>query len=239
MEKEPTRLLLNKGENVMQEVIHVALLERHQLFREGMKLTLQSNPLLHIVADSDCYSVLDQVTALYNIDILLIDIHLLLDHRTDIERMMEQNHTKVIALANKGEESNVTEAVKIGIHGYLLKEMDTKSFLQAVGTVIDGDAYIHPNATNDLVEDYRRLMSEEENDDTETTFHRPHHLYTKRECEILQLLTDGKSNRKIAETLEISEKTVKNHVSSLFKKMQVHDRTQAVVTAIRNNWVQL
>lgn len=68
---------------------------------------------------------------------------------------------------------------------------------------------------------------------------RPLHLYTKRECEVLQLLTDGKSNRQIAEALNISEKTVKNHVSSLFKKMKVNDRTQAVVTAIKNNWVEL
>lgn len=67
----------------------------------------------------------------------------------------------------------------------------------------------------------------------------PLHLFTKRECEVLQLLTDGQSNRKIAETMDISEKTVKNHVSSLFKKMKVNDRTQAVVTAIRNNWVTL
>ena len=68
---------------------------------------------------------------------------------------------------------------------------------------------------------------------------RPFHLLTKRECEVLQLLTDGQSNRTIGETLFISEKTVKNHVSSILQKMAVNDRTQAVVTAIKNGWVEV
>src|SRR5699024_1020960 len=77
------------------------------------------------------------------------------------------------------------------------------------------------------------------NDMVEVIDEPPRKLYSKREGEILQLLVDGQSNRQIAKTLDISEKTVKNHVSSLFKKLQVNDRTQAAVMAIRNNWVSL
>lgn len=238
MGNESNKYSVNEGGNKVNEIIHVALIDRHQLFREGVKLIIQENTLFHIVADSDQYEVLEQVTALYQIDILLIDVRILMDYREGVERIIEQHDTKVIVLANEGEESYVTEAVKIGIHGYLLKEMDKISFIHAIEMVIDGEAYIHPNVTSDLVKDYRRLI-EGEHCGSEQSFEPPYHLYTKRECEILQLLTDGQSNREIAETLEISEKTVKNHVSSLFKKMQVHDRTQAVVTAIRNNWVQL
>ena len=109
---------------------------------------------------------------------------------------------------------SLQESTTLGMSAYyLLKEMDKKSFLHAIEIIISGDAYIHPNVTHNLVEDYRRLLNGERKDDTNKPFARPYHLYTKRECEILQLLTDGKSNRKIAETLEISEKTVKNHVS--------------------------
>src|SRR5699024_12265596 len=93
--------------------------------------------------------------------------------------------------------------------------------------------YIQYFASSKLVKTYIQLIKIEE----EVTI--PVHLFNKREGEVLQLLTDGQSNRKIAETVDISEKTVKNHVSSLFKKMKVNDRTQAVVTAIRNNWVTL
>ncbi|NAO99427.1 DNA-binding response regulator, partial [Halomonas sp. MG34] len=68
---------------------------------------------------------------------------------------------------------------------------------------------------------------------------KPLHLLTKRECQVLQLLADGKSNRAVAETLYISEKTVKNHVSNILQKMNVNDRTQAVVSAIRKGWVEV
>ena len=68
---------------------------------------------------------------------------------------------------------------------------------------------------------------------------RPYHLLTRRECEVLQLLAEGKSNRRIGETLFISEKTVKNHVSNILQKMNCEDRTQAVVEAIKRGWVEV
>jgi len=224
----------------MEERIQIVLIDQHQLFREGIKLILESNDAFQIVAESDQYEVLNEVSSLFDIDIVLMDVHLLKENLTEMKEKIYNHETKVIVLANKGEESFVTKAVKVGVHGFLFREMEKIPFVQAIKMVKEGEAYIHPEATHSLVEDYRKLM-EEENEESEKGFEvdRPYHLYTKRECEILQLLTDGQSNRRIAETLDISEKTVKNHVSSLFKKMQVHDRTQAVVMAIRNNWVQL
>src|SRR5699024_4657924 len=130
------------------------------------------------------------------------------------------------------------EAIQAGVHGYIFKEMNMFSFVDAIKIVTTGESYYHPNVTSDLVNEYRSILQDNYKEKEEEV-NRPLHLYTKRECEVLQLLTDGQSNRTIAKTLNISEKTVKNHVSSLFKKMQVHDRTQAVVMAIRNNWVEL
>ena len=90
------------------------------------------------------------------------------------------------------------------------------------------------------MQEFKRL-SEREHKGTfqQAEVRRPLHLLTKRECEVLQLLTDGQSNRVIGETLYISEKTVKNHVSSILQKMNVNDRTQAVVMAIKNGWVEV
>ena len=223
----------------MPKQIQIALVDRHQLFREGVKLILEADESFHIVVDGDQFDTFQNASTLIDVDIVLIDINIFMENEEALKSILQNTDTKIIVLANHGEESFVTKAVKIGVHGFLMKEMDKMSFVQAIRIVKDGDAYIHPNATHNLVEEYRRLIEEEHSGKTESTFERPYHLYTKRECEILQLLTNGQTNRKIAETLEISEKTVKNHVSSLFKKMQVNDRTQAVVTAIRNNWVQL
>lgn len=219
----------------MEESIKVVIIDRYHLFREGVKLILETNSSFDIIAESDKYDVLEQASSLFNLDVLLLDINIFMENMKDVKQLIEEHDMKVIVLADKGEESFVTEAIKVGVHGFLFKEMDKNSFIHAIRSVKSGEMYIHPEATRSLIEEYQKLLD----GDTEEEFKRPRHLYTKRECEILQLLTDGQSNRRISETLGISEKTVKNHVSSLFKKMQVNDRTQAVVKAIRNDWVQL
>jgi two-component system response regulator DegU len=136
----------------------------------------------------------------------------------------------------------VTHALKTGAQGYLLKEMDSDSLIEAIRVVSEGGSYLHPKVTHNLVKEYRRLATESvASGAAERTveYRKPLHLLTKRECQVLQLLADGKSNRAVAETLYISEKTVKNHVSNILQKMNVNDRTQAVVTAIKNGWVEV
>src|SRR5690606_39982262 len=107
----------------------------------------------------------------------------------------------------------------------MLKEMDADEIVEAIKVVSNGGSYLHPKVTKNLVAEFRRL-SEHENKGNfhQTEIRRPFHLLTKRECEVLQLLTDGQSNRTIDETLFFSEKQVKNHESSIFKKMNVNDR---------------
>lgn len=223
----------------MKEIVRLALIDRYQLFREGIKMILESYETFQIVIESEHFAMLEDARSLKSLDVLLIDVGLLSAHQDDIEQMIEEEGIKVIVFADKGEEVFVTDAIKLGVHGFLFKEMDKYSFIEAIHLVLSGTAYIHPNATHDLVEDYRHLANLNEHETINIQDQAPDRLYSKREGEILQLLTDGQSNRKIAETLEISEKTVKNHVSSLFKKLQVNDRTQAVVMAIKNNWVEL
>lgn len=217
--------------------INILLIDHRQLFREGVKRVLESESSFNVIVSSDDYSVIKTVIPIHEVDVILMDVNILFQNKDKLRKdIIDDNRIKIIVMASEGEEYYITEAIKLGVHGYLLKEMDIFSFVDAIKTVHNGVSYIHPTVTHDLVEDYRKLTHpKEEKDEVK----RPLHLYTKRECEVLQLLTDGQSNREIAKTLNISEKTVKNHVSSLFKKMQVHDRTQAVVTAIRNNWVQL
>src|SRR5699024_2006538 len=123
--------------------------------------------------------------------------------------------------------------------GYLLKEMDSNALVEAIRVVSEGGSYLHPKVTHNLVKEYRKLAEENENKENFVFFSKPLHLLTRRECEVLQLLAEGKSNRDVAESLEISEKTVKNHVSNILQKLNVKDRTQAVVRAIKNGWVKM
>lgn len=222
-----------------EKTLNIVLIDQQQLFREGVKSVLETEEMFHIIVTGDDYSIVETVLLNHEVDIIIIDINVFKKHKHQIKNQLlhDQSNIKVVVLSGEGEESYITEAVKLGVHGYLLREMNVFNFIEAIKLVFNGLSYIHPTVTHDLIEDYRSLtqLGNGEN----AFFQKPLHLYTKRECEVLQLLTNGQSNRKIAETLNISEKTVKNHVSSLFKKMNVNDRTQAVVTAIRNNWVEL
>ena len=220
----------------------IIIIDDHQLFREGVKRILDFEDSFEVVAEGD--DGID-VLGLYERnepDVVLMDINM--PEKNGVEATAEliekYPDAKVMVLSIHDDESYVTHALKSGALGYMLKEMDADEIVEAIKVVSKGGSYLHPKVTKNLVAEFRRL-SEHENKGNfhQTEIRRPFHLLTKRECEVLQLLTDGQSNRTIGETLFISEKTVKNHVSSILQKMNVNDRTQAVVTAIKNGWVEV
>lgn len=220
----------------------IVIIDDHQLFREGVKRILDFESTFDVIAEGD-----DGVDTLrlyeeYSPDVILMDINMPQMNGIEATEQLIAKYpeAKVIMLSIHDDESYVSHALKSGALGYMLKEMDADEIVGAIKIVAKGGSYLHPKVTRNLVAEYRRL-SERENKGNfhQTEIRRPFHLLTKRECEVLQLLTDGQSNRAIGESLYISEKTVKNHVSSILQKMNVNDRTQAVVTAIKNGWVEV
>jgi two-component system response regulator DegU len=177
-------------------------------------------------------------------DVVLMDINMPNVNGIEATQQLIENFpdSKVIILSIHDDENYVTHALKTGASGYMLKEMDADALIEAIKVVADGGSYLHPKVTHNLVKEYRRLASEEGSGNQflrQMEIRRPLHLLTRRECEVLQLLADGKSNRAIGDALFISEKTVKNHVSNILQKMNVNDRTQAVVVAIKKGWVEV
>ncbi|HLG26629.1 response regulator [Paenisporosarcina sp.] len=220
----------------------IVIIDDHQLFREGVKRILDFEDSFDVIAEGDDGSDALSLYEQYVPEVILMDINMPRKNGVEAtgELMAKYPEAKVIMLSIHDDESYVMHALKTGALGYMLKEMDADAIIQAIKVVAAGGSYLHPKVTRNLVSEFRRL-SERENKGTfhQSEIRRPFHLLTKRECEVLQLLTDGQSNRMIGETLFISEKTVKNHVSSILQKMNVNDRTQAVVTAIKNGWVEV
>ncbi|MFC6038017.1 response regulator [Paenisporosarcina macmurdoensis] len=220
----------------------IVIIDDHQLFREGVKRILDFEDSFEVIAEGDDGSDALSLYEQYVPEVILMDINMPRKNGVEAtgELMAKYPEAKVIMLSIHDDESYVMHALKTGALGYMLKEMDADAIIQAIKVVAAGGSYLHPKVTRNLVSEFRRL-SERENKGTfhQSEIRRPFHLLTKRECEVLQLLTDGQSNRMIGETLFISEKTVKNHVSSILQKMNVNDRTQAVVTAIKNGWVEV
>ncbi|MET1181404.1 MULTISPECIES: response regulator transcription factor [Bacillales] len=222
----------------------IIIIDDHQLFREGVKRILDFESSFDVVAEGDDGSEAMDLVETHKPDVVIMDINMPTMNGVEATKMLVNRYpeTKVIILSIHDDENYVQHALKTGAQGYLLKEMDADALIDAVRVVAEGGSYLHPKVTHNLVKEYRRLAAEEgaDRDSVHTIeIRRPLHLLTRRECEVLQLLADGKSNRAIGETLYISEKTVKNHVSNILQKMNVNDRTQAVVLAIKNGWVEV
>lgn len=221
---------------------NIVIIDDHQLFREGVKRILEFEPSFNVLAEGDDGSEAMNLVETHEPDVVLMDINMPETNGVEATRELMDRYpdTKVIILSIHDDENYVNHALKTGALGYLLKEMDSEALVDAVKIVADGGSYVHPKVTHNLVAEYKRLANAQNSGGfQQSEVRRPLHLLTRRECEVLQMLADGKSNRGIGEGLYISEKTVKNHVSNILQKMNVNDRTQAVVTAIKNGWVEV
>ncbi|NHM29976.1 response regulator [Neobacillus terrae] len=223
----------------------IVIIDDHQLFREGVKRILEFEKSFQVVAEGDDGSQALDLIEEHQPDVVIMDINMPQINGVEATGMITEKYqdAKVIILSIHDDENYVMHALQTGARGYLLKEMDADALIEAVKVVADGGSYLHPRVTHNLVNEYRRLLASGEEAVSSglrgIEIRRPLHLLTRRECEVLQMLADGKSNRGIGEALYISEKTVKNHVSNILQKMNVNDRTQAVVVAIKNGWVEV
>lgn len=227
--------------------IRLLLIDDHQLFREGVKRILEMEPDFEVVAEGEDGKDAIVLVEEHQPDVVLMDINMPEMNGVEATKDLIERFPdlKILILSIHDDESYVTHVLKTGASGYLLKEMDADALIEAVKVVGSGGAYIHPKVTHNLIKEYRRLAVDNNQDENteigfkEVEYRKPLHLLTRRECEVLQLMTDGYSNRMIGEALYISEKTVKNHVSNILQKMNVNDRTQAVVESIKKGWVKV
>jgi DNA-binding NarL/FixJ family response regulator len=143
------------------------------------------------------------------------------------ELKAKKSKLKVLVLTVHNETEYLLKAVDIGINGYVLKDSESAELKKAIFAVNDGETYIQPSLIPAL--NQKRIERSVDEEKIESL--------TSRELEVLKLLAVGMYNKEVAEKLEISERTVKNHVSNIFKKLEVTDRTQAAVFAIRNNLI--
>mgnify|MGYP001954372691 FL=1 len=231
--------------------VRIVIADDHQLFREGVKRILNMEEDLDVVGEcGNGIQVLELCNQLRP-DIVLMDINMPVENGVVATEKLREffPEVKVIVLSIHDDESYVFETLRKGASGYLLKDMEPESLISAIRSVVAGHAYIHPKVTGKLINQLRRMTYlDEVNEAADGAtmkeanvkyVHTNNSPLTRREAEVLRLMAEGKSNRAIGEHLFISEKTVKNHVSSILQKMEVDDRTQAVIIAIKNGWVTL
>lgn len=211
--------------------IRIILADDHVLIREGLKNLLEFDGSFEIVAEAGDGEECLEKCVNYPADILLLDINMPKKNGLETLQILRKNKIpiKVLMLTVHNEVEYLVKAIDIGIEGYILKDSGFQELKQAICSIEKGESYIQPNLIPTLNNYLIRRDTDKDKIDS----------LTKRELEVLIQAANGKFNKDIADNLNISERTVKNHLSSIFKKIDVSDRTQAAVFAIKNNLIQL
>ena len=211
--------------------INVMITDDHSMIREGLKQLLELEGEFKVIAEAaDGIECIDKL-AVVKPDVLLLDINMPNMNGLEVLQKMKEMKIKmkVLILTIHSEVEYLLKAVDIGVSGYLLKDSESAELKKAITAVVNGENYIQSS----LIPVLNAKMIDRDSDTVKIE------SLTKRELEVLKNLSYGMYNKEIAEKLDISERTVKNHISNIFKKIEVTDRTQAAVFAIRNNLITI
>ena len=207
--------------------IRVLIADDHAMVREGLRKLLELSDNIEIVSEVGDGQGAINIARKEKPDVILMDVNMPGTNGILATRVIkrEMPHIHVIALTIY-EDEEVVDMVKAGVSAYVLKDVAGSELIDTINRVMQGEVVIHPRVANRLVRELAR--NEKKNKDLRLT---------KRESDVLSLLVKGHSNKEMADAMFISEKTVKNHLTSIFRKLGVKDRTQAAVYALKNNIV--
>lgn len=222
-----------------KDKLNAAIIHSNELLARGIKNIFEQNDMFRLIFFKrnigDFVELLGQED---KIDILFLDINLFLKEQSTFQELKEQLSAKIVILSEKQSYFAAHEATVAGAQGYLLEDMGTEALKEAIKRVMAGYNYFHPLVVNELLEN--QLFKTREKGMAPIS-HKADvdHPFTKREIETLKLIAGGKDNEEIGEILNISERTVRNHVASIFKKIHVNSRTQAIILSNRNGWIDI
>lgn len=211
--------------------IKVMIADDHMLIREGIKQLLEFDGSIEVIAQaSDGEECLEKLKSVEP-EVLLLDINMPNKNGIEVLQTLKDidSPIKILILTVHNEVEYLLKAVDIGVDGYILKDSESSELKKAIMSVANGESYIQPSLIPLL---NSKLISRDIDKEKIEQL-------TKREMEVLIQVANGMFNKEIANSLNISERTVKNHISNIFKKLDVADRTQAAVFAIRNSIIKL
>jgi len=224
------------------ESSRVMIIDEHPLFRLGVRCALEQSGNCTLIAESSDANQGLELARVHTPDVVLIDAYLLSGNPLELSRQLRHFSPQVaiIFLTEQEDEEQLFQSIKVGAAAYLMKDIAVQELVDAINSVSQGMFLINdnvlsrPHVASRVLRTFREMAAEEEPEVTP--------LYTPlstREVEILDYISRGNSNKEIAKSLKISDQTVKNHITSILKKLNVNDRTAAVVHALRHGWIKI
>jgi DNA-binding NarL/FixJ family response regulator len=224
-----------------QDTIRVLIVDDHPLFRQGVRFALDAEPGIAVVGEaSDGDQALQMATELMP-DVVLSDVNIPGPDGVEIVRYLKSKlpYTAVILMTAYDDEDQLFDAVRVGAAAYFLKDLGPEELMESIRRASRGENLINesvlstPLVASRVLKQFSSLSSEDQ--EVEPLFV----PLSNREIEVLDEIAQGNSNKEIARVLGISDQTVKNHITSILRKLAVNDRTQAVVYAIRHGWIKM
>ncbi len=205
--------------------IRVLIADDHALVRKGLRKLLELDDSIDVVDEVGDGQGAINIARKKELDVILMDVNMPGTNGIVATRVIKREMPSVHVIAlTIYEDEEVVDMVRAGVSAYVLKDVAGSELIDTINRVMQGEVVIHPRVANRLV----RELSRTDKKKTDIRL-------TRRETDVLSLLVKGHSNKEMAEAMFISEKTVKNHLTSIFRKLGVKDRTQAAVYALKNN----
>ena len=214
-------------------MIKVLLVDDHALFREGLRSLLDDQDDIEIVGEAEDGLEATKLASTLSPTVILMDINMPVVDGVEATRIIlkESDSVGIIILTMYPQDEYVFEALKAGAKAYLLKDTRSKQLLEAIRTVHAGQAVIDAEMTARLLDEFRRMAIEKEKKAPQAQG------LNEQERTILNLVANGASNKDIAAELALSERTIKNYLSIIFQKLQVNNRTEAAIRAVKDGLV--
>ncbi|MCW5946401.1 MAG: response regulator transcription factor [Fimbriimonadales bacterium] len=217
----------------MSETIRVVVADDEEIYRKALAKILGHAQGIELVATGKDGAEAVELCVQHDADVLLTDLEMpTMDGIEAIRRLGKKKMDCVPVVLTAHEESEkIFDAIRAGAMGYLLKTSNANDIVSAIRRAKDGESIMTPSVAAKVIADFRKIDSDQDLPNE--------HLYdlTERELEILEHIVEGLQNKDIAGKLFLAEKTVKNHVSNILKKLQVNSRTAAAMKAVKENIV--
>ncbi len=222
------------------EKTRIVIVDDHTLFRQGVRWALESESDFEIVAEAADGGEAIQIAKSFTPDVVLMDINLPVIDGLEVTRRLRLNlpRTAIIMLTAYDDDEQLFQAIKAGAAAYYPKDVHPDDLAEGIRRVSRGEYLINDSLMNRpllasrVLQQLRQMSSTTEAE----PFFAP---LSPREMEILDCIAKGNSNKEIARALKISDQTVKNHITSILRKLNVNDRTEAVVYAMRHGWIKV